>query len=88
VLGRLERVAEYYPSPGSMTEYIYSYVALSDLPDGVAGVFGAKAEAEDIKGHALPFAALMAAIAAGEVANAPLILTALWLERERERLRR
>jgi ADP-ribose pyrophosphatase len=38
MLGRLEPVAEYYPSPGAMTEYIYSYVALCDLPDGVAGV--------------------------------------------------
>jgi nudix-type nucleoside diphosphatase (YffH/AdpP family) len=87
MLGRLEPVAEYYPSPGAMTEYIYSYVALCDLPDGVAGVFGAKEEAEDIKGHLLSFDALMAAVVGGEVANAPLILTALWLQRERGRLR-
>jgi nudix-type nucleoside diphosphatase (YffH/AdpP family) len=87
VLGRLERVAEYYPSPGAMTEYIYSYVAICDLPDGVAGVFGAVEEAEDIRGHLLSFDALMAAVAGGEVANAPMILTAFWLARERERLR-
>jgi nudix-type nucleoside diphosphatase (YffH/AdpP family) len=87
VLGELESVAEYYPSPGAMTEYIYSYVALCDLPDGVAGVFGAADEAEDIKGHLLGFDALMAAVASGEVANAPMILTALWLQRERGRLR-
>jgi hypothetical protein len=29
----------------------------------------------------------MAAVAGGEIANAPLLLTALWLERERGRLR-
>jgi nudix-type nucleoside diphosphatase (YffH/AdpP family) len=87
VLGQLEPVAEYYPSPGAMTEYIYSFVALCDLPDGVAGVFGAEEEAEDIKGHLLGFDALMAAVAGGEVANAPMILTALWLQRERGRLR-
>jgi ADP-ribose pyrophosphatase len=86
-LGRLEQVAEYYPSPGAMTEYLYSYVAITDLPDGVAGVFGAVEEAEDIKGHLLAFDALMDAVAGGEVANAPLILTALWLQRERDRLR-
>ena len=86
-LGRMERVADYYPSPGAMTEYIYSFVALCDLPDGVAGVFGAIEEAEDIKGHLLSFDALMAAVAGGEVANAPMILTALWLQRERGRLR-
>jgi nudix-type nucleoside diphosphatase (YffH/AdpP family) len=88
VLGRLERVADYYPSPGAMTEYIYSFVAITDLPDSVAGVFGAEEEAEDIKGHLLSFEALMAAVAGGEVANAPMILTALWLQRERGRLRR
>jgi ADP-ribose pyrophosphatase len=86
-LGRLEKVAEYYPTPGAMTEYLYSYVALCDLPDGVAGIFGAADEAEDIKGHLIGFDALIAAVLAGEVANAPLILTALWLERERSRLR-
>jgi nudix-type nucleoside diphosphatase (YffH/AdpP family) len=87
MLGQLERVAEYYPSPGAMTEYIYSYVALCDLPDGVAGVFGAEEEAEDIRGHLLGFDAFIAAVVGGEIANAPLILTALWLQRERLRLR-
>lgn len=88
VLGRLEKVAEYYPTPGAVTEYLYSYVAICDLPDDAAGVFGAAEEAEDIRGHLVPFKALMAAVAEGEVANAPLILTALWLQRERGRLRR
>ncbi len=71
-----------------MTEYIYSYVAPCDLPDGVAGVFGAAEEGEDIRGHLAPFDMLMQAVATGEVANAPLLLTALWLQRERGRLRR
>jgi ADP-ribose pyrophosphatase len=86
-LGRLEKVAEYYPTPGAVTEYLYSYVALCDLPDGVAGVFGAEEEAEDIRGHLLSFDALTQALAAGEITNAPLILTVLWLQRERARLR-
>jgi ADP-ribose pyrophosphatase len=87
VLGRLEKVAEYYPTPGAVTEYLYSYVAVSDLPDGIAGVFGAEAEAEDIRGLILSFDELIAALAGGEIANAPLILTVLWLQRERGRLR-
>jgi ADP-ribose pyrophosphatase len=86
-LGQLEKVAEYYPTPGAVTEYLYSYVAICDLPDGAAGVFGAEAEAEDIRGHLLSFDALTKALAAGEITNAPLILTALWLQRERARLR-
>lgn len=87
VLGQLLKVGEYYPSPGAMTEYIYSYVGLCDLPDGVAGVFGEVEEAEDIRGHLLSFTAFMTAVECGEIANAPLLLTALWLQRERGRLR-
>lgn len=87
VLGALEKVAEYYPTPGAVTEYLYSYVALCDLPDGVAGVFGAAEEAEDIKGHLVSFDRLVEVMAAGEIGNAPLLLTVLWLQRERARLR-
>ena len=87
VLGRLEKVAEYYPTPGAVAEYLYSYVALCDLPDGVAGVFGAEEEAEDIRGQLLSFDQLVDATARGEIGNAPLLLTVLWLQRERERLR-
>ncbi len=87
VLDRLIGVAQYYPSPGAVSEFLYSYVALVDLPDGVAGVFGVADEAEDIRGHLISFDRLMALVASGEVQNAPLILTALWLQRERESLR-
>ncbi|NUB45159.1 NUDIX domain-containing protein [Fertoebacter nigrum] len=86
-LGALLPVANYYPSPGGKSEFLYSYVALADLPDGITGVFGVAGEAEDIRGHLVDFADLVALIASGEAANAPLILTALWLQRERERLR-
>lgn len=86
-LGTLLKVAEYYPTPGAMAEYLYSFVALCDLPDGVAGVFGAADEAEDIRGLVLSVDALLAAMAEGEITNAPLILTVLWLQRERDRLR-
>lgn len=86
-IGALLPVASYYPSPGGLSEYIYSYVALTDLPDGAAGVFGVEAEAEDIRGHLMGFDALMALVNSGEIDNAPLILTALWLQRERGRLR-
>lgn len=86
-LGRLEKVAEYYPTPGAVSEYLYSFVALCDLPDSAAGHFGAEEEAEDIRGQLLSHAELMAALARGEIGNAPLILTALWLNRERDRLR-
>jgi ADP-ribose pyrophosphatase len=86
-LDELLPIAQYYPSPGAKTEFLYSYLALADLPDGVAGVFGVEGEAEDIRGHLVPFDRLMELVASGEASNAPLILTALWLQRERGRLR-
>ncbi len=86
-LGEFWPVANYYPSPAGKTEFLYSYVAAADLPDGIAGVHGLAEEAEDIKGHVISFDTLMTLVATGEVCNAPVILSALWLERERPRLR-
>ena len=83
----LRFVAGHYPSPGAVSEYLYSYVALTALPDGCAGVFGMEAEHEDIRGHLVDFQAMMAMVGTGEIQNAPLILTALWLQRERSALR-
>lgn len=86
-LGALFPVAQYYPTPGAKTEFLYSFVGLADLPDTAAGVGGNEGEAEDIRAHLIGFDDLMAMIGTGEAANAPLILTALWLQRERARLR-
>ncbi|WP_052362615.1 NUDIX domain-containing protein [Falsirhodobacter sp. alg1] len=86
-LGALEYVGGYYPSPAAKAEFITSYVALTDLPDDAAGVFGVAEEAEDIRGHLIPFDRMMDLVATGEIQNAPLLITALWLQRERARLR-
>lgn len=86
-LGPLEKVAEYYPTTSAFSEYLYSYVAPCDLPDGAAGVFGLAEEAEDIRGHLVGFAELVARMDAGELGNAPMILTLQWLIRHRDRLR-
>lgn len=86
-LGPLHLVARYYPSPGAVTEYLFSYVALADLPDSAAGVAGLAAEAEDIRAHVIPFARLMDLVAAGEAENGPLLVSALWLAANRDRLR-
>lgn len=87
VVGDLLPVAEYYTTTGAVSEYLYSYVGLCDLPDGAAGLFGLEEEAEDIRGHLLTFDDFMQLMASGEIANAPLLVSALWLQRERPRLR-
>ncbi|WP_205965515.1 gamma-glutamylcyclotransferase [Pseudorhodobacter turbinis] len=86
-LGDLLPVSAYYPSPGAKIEYIYSYVALTGLPDGTAIIGGAQDEAEDIKGHLMSFEAFAALVARGEATSAPLLISYYWLERERARLR-
>jgi nudix-type nucleoside diphosphatase (YffH/AdpP family) len=83
----LRFVGGYYPSPGAKAEYLYSYVALTDLPDGITGVFGVAGEAEDIRGHLVGFDRLIDLVATGEINNAPLLLTVLWLARARAGLR-
>jgi nudix-type nucleoside diphosphatase (YffH/AdpP family) len=87
ILGDLHFVARYYPSVGAKSEYLHSFVAVTDLPDGTAGLHGVQAEAEDIRGHLVGFDRLMALVEAGEIDNAPVILTAWWLAAHRERLR-
>ncbi len=87
-LGRMKRIAGYYPSPGVLAEYLVSFVAEADLgPAGDGGLHGLAEEQEDIRAHVLPLADLVAMIGSGEAADGPLILSALWLAASRERLR-
>jgi nudix-type nucleoside diphosphatase (YffH/AdpP family) len=87
-VGRLERVAAYYPTTGAMSEYIFSYVGLCRIDDHAGTVSGAAEEHEDILSHVVPFARLMDLVQSGEAENGPLILSALWLQSNRDRLRR
>lgn len=86
-LDRLELVARYYPSPAAVSEYLFSYIGIADLPDGVARVSGLASEAEDIRGIVLEMAEVHALMASGEAENGPLILSLHWLLAHRDRLR-
>ncbi len=86
-LSRLVPIGQYYPSPGAVTEYIYSYLGIAELPDTASGLGGAPSETEDIRAHVIPVARLMELLSSGEARNGPLVLSALWLMREREALR-
>ncbi|WP_128253528.1 NUDIX domain-containing protein [Falsirhodobacter deserti] len=85
-IGVLHLANAFYPSPGGKAEFVFAYVGICDLPDDAAGVFGEEGEAEDIRGHLIPFSRLMEMVAAGEIQSAPLLITAYWLARERDRL--
>lgn len=80
-------VGDVYPSPGAITEFLYQFVALCDLPEGIEGVAGLEGEAENIRSHVVPFQRLMDLIRTGEIQNGPLVLSAYWLDAYRARNR-
>lgn len=84
-LGRLERIATYYTTPGVCTEYLTAFVGEADL-GGAGGIHGLAEEDEDIRALVMSLDAAMAAVEAGEINNAPLMLSLLWLARHHQRL--
>ncbi|UOA31885.1 ADP-ribose pyrophosphatase [Sulfitobacter sp. DSM 110093] len=86
-LGRLEPVGNVYASPGNATEFFHIFVGLADLPDQITGTGGLASEGEDIRSHLMSFDELIALADAQTLANAPLVASAYWLARHRERLR-
>ncbi|NRB00738.1 MAG: NUDIX domain-containing protein [Rhodobacteraceae bacterium] len=86
-LGDLIEIARYYPSPGAMSEYLFSFIALCDLPNMDERIGGLETEAEDIRVRVVSYAAFAELVAKGGAVNGPLILSALWLSQNRERLR-
>ncbi|MFY0619365.1 NUDIX domain-containing protein [Shimia sp.] len=86
-LDALHEVANCYASPGCTTEFYHIYLGIADLPDEVVGVSGLEHEAEDIRSFLYSFDELMEMTDTMQAVNAPLVLSALWLARHRDRLR-
>jgi 8-oxo-dGTP pyrophosphatase MutT (NUDIX family) len=86
-LKSLEKISQYYPSPGATSEFLYSYVGIADLDAADATLAGLDVEGEDILSHVLPFDTFMAGIEAAHNSNGPLVLSAYWLAQNRTRLR-
>ena len=73
-LGRIERIAATIRRRGSMAEYITAFVGEADL-GGAGGTHGLAEEHEDIRALVVPLEAALDALAAGEISNAPLMLS-------------
>ena len=87
-LGALHFVARYYPSPGGVAQVLHSYLGIADLPDAAGGrALGHPEEGEDILGHVVSYAEALRLLEAGDMVNAPLILTMQWLAQHRAHLR-
>lgn len=84
---RLVPALHAYPSPGAVCEFLYQYIGIADLPDGIAGIHGLEGEAEDIRGHLMDRTVLSALVDAGQISNGPLALLSLWLDARADRLR-
>ena len=84
-LGRLERITGFYPSPGIMSEYIVAFIGEADLGDA-GGTHGLAEENEDIRSIVLPLGDALAAVRSGEINNAPLLISLLWLQANVDRL--
>lgn len=84
---RLERAVSWWSSPGGASEHVTAFVGEVDAPE-TGGVHGLAHEHEDIRTHILPAARAFALLREGRITGATGVVTLLWLEANRERLRR
>ncbi len=84
-LGRMARIAGYYISPGAIAEHLTAFVGEARLK-GLGGLHGLDAEDEDIRVFVLPLAEAMRLVDSGEINNAPLLISLLWLGTNADRL--
>jgi nudix-type nucleoside diphosphatase (YffH/AdpP family) len=82
----LHVIAQYYPSPGGITEFLTSYVGIADLPDDIVGVAGLDSEQEDIASTLVSLDDFLALADEGALDTGPLLVSALWLARHHKRL--
>ena len=85
VLGKVERVMEFMPSPGGSDERFTLYVASADLLQA-GGVHGLLEEGEDIRVNVMSVNQALSALERGRINNAPCILALQWLALNKPRL--
>jgi ADP-ribose pyrophosphatase len=73
-------------SPGILTETIAIFCGRTDAR-GVGGLHGLDHEGEDIRAFVVSFAAALAMLAEGRIANAIAVIALQWLALNRDRLR-
>jgi nudix-type nucleoside diphosphatase (YffH/AdpP family) len=86
-LTALHKVAGYYPSPGGIAQYLVSYIGITELADDRRKVGGLESEGENIRNLLVTYEQLVTMLEAGELVNAPLVLSVQWLMLNRDRLR-
>ena len=85
-LKRIEKIAEYWSSPGASNEKIHLYVGEVDAT-GAGGIHGLVDEGEDIRVEVIDVAAIETLLASGRVCNAAAIIALQWFQLHSDRLR-
>ncbi|MEO1638223.1 MAG: gamma-glutamylcyclotransferase [Pseudomonadota bacterium] len=83
----LIKAGSFYVSPGSTTDYFYTFIGLCDLPQDAPYLGGLPEEGEDLRLHPLPFETALALADTGEIQTGPAVYLIHWLLRHRDRLR-
>lgn len=83
----LHPVCQYYVSPGGSNEYLYIFVGRVDASK-ISGTHGLKDENEDIRAFTLPLNEALAQIETNKKLTAPVIVSLLWLQINRENLKK
>lgn len=86
-LRHLEPVSAFYTSPGSSTDFMYTYIGLCDIPQTAPYAGGLADESEDLRLHPMTLDDALALADTGEIATGPLLLLLNWLARNKDRLR-
>ncbi len=83
----LEKINDFYPSPGASTDHFYCYLGLTTLPEQGSYHGGLESENEDLRLHTIPFDRAMELAQTGEINAGPILTMIYWLALHRDRLR-
>ena len=84
-LGELVPIANFFPSPGGCTEYVYLYCGRVDS-EGLGGIHGLDHEEEDIRVFVESTDDALRRMESGSIGNATAILALQWLALHRAEL--
>jgi ADP-ribose pyrophosphatase len=82
---QIDKIMEYFSSPGGMSEVMHLYVANIDS-ENVNGVHGLEGEGEDILLHVMQREAALSLLENGKITNAATIIGLQWLQNNFEKL--
>lgn len=78
-INQIDKVMEYFPSPGGTSEVIHLYVANIDS-ENVCGVHGLESEGEDILLHVMTREQAFLLLENGKITNSATIIGLQWLQ--------